>query len=130
MVTYKRGSRGALRYVGGYQVPVNRPLFYADPTPNDPLFLFSPHPMTPLFPLLYQILHKNCKFCALRVHFEKFKDFLWQFKQKICKFCLENAFCTLNDPHFWESTPKKPTFFRCPQRMTPFFRRNLTPNAP
>ena len=47
------------------------PLFYADPTPNDPLFLFSPHPMTPFFPVLYQILHKNCKFLrALRAFFE------------------------------------------------------------
>ena len=38
------------------------PLFYADHTPNDPLSLFSPHPVTPFFPLLYQILHTNCKF--------------------------------------------------------------------
>ena len=44
-----RSSRGALPYVGGYQVPVNRPLFYTDLTPNDPFFLFSLHPMTPFF---------------------------------------------------------------------------------
>ena len=32
------GGGGALPYIGGYQVPVNRPPFYADPTPNDPFF--------------------------------------------------------------------------------------------
>ena len=105
-----------------------RPLFYADPTPNDPLFSFSPHPMTPFFPFLYHILHKIANFCALRAHFEEFSDFVAILT--FANFALKLHFCTLNDPHFWESTPKKPPFFWCPHRMTPFFRRNLTPNAP
>ena len=84
------------------------PVFYADPTP-----------MTPFFPLLSQILHKNCKF------FRASRAF-WEF----ANFALKLHFCTLNDPHFWESTPKKPPFFWRPHRMIPFFRRNLTLNAP
>ena len=106
------------------------PLFYADPTPNDPLFLFSPHLMTPFFPLLYQILHNNWNFCALRAHFEKFNNFCGNFKRKFANFALKLHFCTLNEPHFWESTSEKPPFFWCPHRMTPFFLRNPTPNAP
>ena len=38
------------------------PLFLRRSYTQWPPFLFSPHPMTPFFPLLYQILHKNCKF--------------------------------------------------------------------
>ena len=39
-----RKARGALPFVGGYQVPVSRPpFFYADPKPNDPPFFYSVH---------------------------------------------------------------------------------------
>ena len=52
------------------------------------------------------------------------------FNRKFANSALKWHFCTLNDLHFWEPTPKKPPFFWCPHQMTPFFRRNLTPNAP
>ena len=52
---------GALPYVGGHQVPVNRPPFYANLTPNNPLFPQSTPNDLP-FSILYQILHTNCKF--------------------------------------------------------------------
>ena len=76
------------------------PLFYADPTPNDPLFLFSPHPMTPFFNFFSQILHRNCKF----LHTE------W--------------------PPFLGVQTKKASIFLVPTPNDPFFRRNLTLNAP
>ena len=61
------GGGGALPYVGGSQVPVNRPpFFYANPTPNDPHFwestpkkppfFWCPHRMTPFF--FDEILHR------------------------------------------------------------------------
>ena len=106
------------------------PLFYADPTSNDLLFSFSPHPMTPFFPLLYQILHKKFEIFAHFARILRNLTILWQFNRKFANFALKLHFCTLNDPQFWESTPKMPPFFWCPHRMTPFFRRNLTPNAP
>ena len=71
---------GALPYVDGYQVPVNRPPFFT-PTlhPMTPIFLFSPHPMTPFFPLLYQILHKNCEFFERSSRILRNLTILWQF---------------------------------------------------
>ena len=72
--------------------------------------------MTSFFPLLYQILRTNCKFLR---------------NQTFCgKFWLQIAFLHTEWPHFGESAPKKTPIFWCPHRMTPFFRRNLTPNAP
>ena len=106
------------------------PLFYANPTPNDPFFLFSPHPTTPFFfHFCITSYIKIANFCPLRAHFEKLNDFCGNFNRKFANFALKLHFCTLNDPHFGEFTPKKPPFFWCPHRMTPFFRRNLTPNA-
>ena len=94
-----------------------------------PFFLFSPHPMTPFFHFCIKFYLKNANFCALCAHFEKFNDFCGNFYRKFANFALKLHFCTLNDPQFWESM-KKPPFFWCPHRMRPFFRRNLTPNAP
>ena len=90
--------------------------------------------MTPFFPLLYQILHTNCKFMHASREFWEISQFCGNFNIILAEFGLKLHFCTLNDPHFWESTPEKTFFFffffLCPHRMTPFFRRNLTPNAP
>ena len=120
-------ERGTFPYVSGYQVPVNRPLFYADLTSNDPLFFFSLHPMTPLFssvhthwplfPLKYQILHTNCKFLHALHAFREIYKFC-------CNFGLKLHFCTLND--FGESTSKKKkkkkkTFFFEPTPNDPLF---------
>ena len=63
---------GILPYVGGYQVPVNRPPFYADLTPNDPVFFLSPHPMTPFCTLVTNFYKQMANFCAFVTHFEKF----------------------------------------------------------
>ena len=60
---------GALPYVSGYQMPVSRLLFYANPTPNDPLFFIQSIPNDPLH---FQILHTMAILCVLWVHFEKF----------------------------------------------------------
>ena len=85
--------------------------------------------MTPFFPLLYQILIAN--FYPLRAHFEKFNDFV-AILTEICKFCLEISLLHTEWPPFLgvHTMSKKPQFFWCPHWITPFFRRNLTPNAP
>ena len=119
---------GALPYVGGYQVPVKRPLFYADPTPKDLLFFIQSTPSDPLFfHFCVKFYIKIANFSALRAHFEKNSG---NFNRKFANFALKFHFSTLNDPHFWESTSKKPPCFWCPHWMTPFFWRNVTPNAP
>ena len=83
---------------------------------------FTPilHPMTPpfpqstpndlLFPLLYQNFHKNdANFRALG--FWEIYQFWDNFNIKFANFGLKLNFCTLNDPHFWESTSKKIPLF-------------------
>ena len=98
------------------------PLFYANLTPNDPPFSFSPHPVTPFsfFPLSYQILHTNSKFLhALHAFWEIYK-FCGNFNIKLSNFDLKLHFCTLNDPHFCESTSKRSHFLE-PTPNDPFF---------
>ena len=94
------------------------PLFYADLTPNDPPSFFSPHPMTPFFPLLYQILHTNCKFSHA---FWEIYKFCGNSNIRFANFGLKLHFCTLNDSHFWESTSKKILFFFAPTPNDPLF---------
>ena len=113
---------GALPYVGGYQVPVNRPPFYTNLIPNDSPFFLNPHPVTPIFLLTYQILHTNCKFLRTSHAFWKLYKFCGNFNIKFSNFGLKMHFCPLNDPHFWESTSKKSTFWS-PHWMTPFFNK-------
>ena len=121
----------ALPYVGGYQVPVNRPPFFTpilhpmtpffiQSTPNDPLFS--------TFCIKFYI--KVANFCALRAHFEKFNDFCCNFNKKNCKFCLEIAFLHTEWPPFLRVHIRKAPIFLVPTPNDPFFRRNLTPNAP
>ena len=122
---------GALPYVGGYQVPVNRtPFFTPILHPMTPFFIqFTPN--EPLFPLLYQILHKKyANFCALRAHFEKFNDFVAILKGNSQILPWNCIFAHWMIPIFGSPHQKKAPFFWCPHRMTPFFWRNLTPNAP
>ena len=123
---------GALPYVGGYQVPVNRPPFLRRSYTQWPPFFYSVHTQwPPFFHFCIKFYIKIANFCALRAHFEKFNDFCGNFNRKFASFALKLHFCTLNEPHFWESTSEKPPFFGAHwHRMTPFFRRNFTPNAP
>ena len=117
--TYHPG--GYSIYVGGYQVPVNRPPpHYADLTPNNPLFS-SVHIQWPLFPVSYQILHTNCKFSRALRSFWEICQFCSNFNVKFANFVLKLHFCSLSDPHFWESTSKKDQIFRSQHRMTPLF---------
>ena len=106
------------------------PLFYADPTPNDPLFYSVHTQWPPFFHFCIQFYIKIANFCALRTHFEKFNDFVailtenFQILPWIC------IFAHWMTPIFVSPHQKKSPFFWCPHRMIPFFRRNLTPNAP
>ena len=97
-----------------------------------PPFLFSPHPLTPFFPLLYQILHENCKYFARFARILRNLTILWQFWQKICQFYLEIAFLHTEWPPFLGVHTKKGPhfffpffFFWCPHRMIPFFNEML-----
>ena len=75
-VSWARGG-GALLYVGGYQVPVNRPPFLRRPYTQWPPFFIQSTPIDPLFfHFCIKFYIKIANFCALRAHFEKFNDFV------------------------------------------------------
>ena len=101
---------GALPYVGGYQVPVNRPPFFT------PIL----HPMTPFFHFCIKFYIKIANFCALRAHFEKFNVFvaiLTENLQILHWNCIFAHWMTpffgsphQKSPHFLVSTPNDPLF--------------------
>ena len=70
-------ARGVLPYVGGYQVPVNRPPFFT-PTlhPMTPFFHSVHTQWPPFFHFCIKCYLKIASFCALRAHFQKFNDFV------------------------------------------------------
>ena len=127
-VSQDGGGTPICRFLGGYQVPVNRPPFYTNLIPNDPPFFLNPDPMTPIFLLTYQSLHTNCKFLHTSHTFWKIYKFCGYFNIKCSNFGLKMHFCPLNDPHFWESTSKKIPVLE-PTLDDPFFQQNLTLNA-
>ena len=69
-------TRGALPYVGGYQVPVNRPSFFT-PTlhPMTPFF-YSVHTQWPPFFTFLSNFTEKLQILARFAHFEKFNDFV------------------------------------------------------
>ena len=89
------------------------------------------HPMTPFFYSVHTqwppFFHAN--FCVLRAHFEKFKDFVAILAENLQILPWNCIFAHWMTPIFG-SPHQKNLFFWCPHRMTPFFRWNLTPNAP
>ena len=113
---------GALPYVGGYQVPVNRPPFLRRSYTQWP----------PFFHFCIKFYIKIANFCALRAHFEKFNDFVAILKENSQILPWNCIFAHWMTPIFGSPHQKSPPlfFFWCPHRMTPFFWRNLTPNAP
>ena len=108
-VPHTRG--GALPCVGGYQVPVNRPPFFTPILHPMTPFFYSVHTQwPPFFHFCIKFYIKIAHFCALRAHFEKFNNFCGNLNRKFANFALKLHFCTLNDPHFWESTSESPHF--------------------
>ena len=96
----------------------------------DPLFLRRSYTQWPLFYSVHTQWPPFYHFCIkFYIKIAKFNDFVAILTENLQILPWNLHFCTLNDPHFWESTPKKPPFFWCPHRMNPF-RRNLTLNAP
>ena len=70
-------TRGALPYVGGYQVPVNRPPFFTPTLHLMTPFFHSVHTQwPPFFHFCIKFYIKIANFCALRAHFEKCNDFV------------------------------------------------------
>ena len=123
---------GALPYVGGYQVPVNRPPFLRRSYTQWPPFFIQSTPNDPLFFHFYiKFYIKIANFCALRAHFEKFNDFVAILKENSQILPWNCIFAHWMTPIFGSPHQKSPPFFFwCPHRMTPFFWLNLTPNAP
>ena len=114
----------ALPYIGGYQVPVNRPHSFM-PILHPIAPLWSPHPMIPFSTVVSNFT--CCKFLhASGAFWEIFKFFSNLNK----KFLLEITLLHTKWPPFWGSTSKKIPCFWSPHRMTLFFQQNLTPNAP
>ena len=96
-----------------------------------PPFFYSVHTRWPLFfHFCIKFNIKIANFSALRAHFEKFNGFVAILIENLQILLWNCIFAHWMTPHFWESIPKKPLFFWCTHRMTPFFRRNLTLNAP
>ena len=71
------GPGGALPYVGGYQVPVNRPPFFTPILHPMTPFFYSVHiQWPPFFQFCIKFYIKSANFCALCTHFEKSNDFV------------------------------------------------------
>ena len=100
------------------------PLFHADLTPNDPLFPSVHAQWPPFFPTFVS------NFTYKLQIFTRFACILKNFNIKFANFGRKLHFCTVNDPHFRESTSKKDPIFLKPTQNDPFFQQNLTPNAP
>ena len=125
---------GTLPYVGGYQVPVNRPPFVT-PTlhPMAPYFYSVHTQWPPFFHFFIKFYIKIANFCTLRAHFEKFNNFVAILTENL-QILPWNCTCAhwmtpiCGSPH--QKSLHVSSCFWCPHRMTPFFGRKLTPNAP
>ena len=113
---------GALPYVGGYQVPVNRPPFlrrsytqwppfFIRSTPNDPLF----------FHFCINFCIKIANFCALRAQFEKFNDFCGVLTENLQILPWNCIFAHWMTPIFKSPHQKKPPIFLVPTPNDPLF---------
>ena len=113
---------GALPYVGGYQVPVNRlPFFtpilhpmipiFIQSTPNDPLFFH--------FCLKFYI--KIANFSALRAHLKKFNKFVAILTENLQILPWNCIFAHWMTPIFGSPHQKSPHFFGAHTEWPPFF---------
>ena len=125
------GPGGALPYVGGYQVPVNRPPFFTPILHPMTPFFYSVHTQwPPFFHFCLKFYIKIANFSALRAHFEKFNKYVAILTENLQILPWNCIFAHWMTPIFGSQHQKSPHFFWCPHWMTPFFRRNLTLNAP
>ena len=106
----------ALPCVGRYHLPVNRPLFDVNLTPNDPVFTHSPHS---------KFQTKISNFSRASSAFQKFINF----QLKMANFHSNLTQFTPNDPYFgkFKSKRSRPRVLGIPHPKTPFFLRNPTP---
>ena len=113
---------GALPYVGGYQVPVNRP----------PFFMPTLHPMTPFFHSVHthwppffhfciKFYIKIANFCALCAHFEKFNDFVAILTGNLQILPWNCTFAHWMTPISGSPHQKSPHFFGAHTEWPPFF---------
>ena len=115
-----------LPYVGGYQVPVNRPLFYTDPTPNDPLFYSVHTQWPPFFHFCIKFYIKIANFCALRAHFEKFNNFVAILTENLQILPWNFIFAHWMTPIFGSPHQKKPPFFGAHTEWPLFWTKSYT----
>ena len=106
------------------------PFFYADPTPNDPLFYSVHTQWPPFFHFCMKFYMKIANFLRASAHFEKFNDFVAILTENLQILPWTCIFAHWITPIFGSPQQRSPHFFWCPHQMIPFFRRNLTPNAP
>ena len=127
------GGGGALPYVGGYQVPDNRPPFIM-PTlhPMTPFFHSVHTQWPPFFHFCIKFYIEIANFCALRAHFEKFNDFVAILTEN---FQILPWYCTFahwmtpiygsphqKSPYFFGAHTEWPAFFdEILHRMPPIF---------
>ena len=97
-------------------MPVNKPPLLCRSYIQWPLFFIQSTPNDPLFPLLYQILHTNCKFLCASHTFEKFNNFeailTWNL-QILAWNCIFAHWMTTPKKTqivFWVPTPNDPLF--------------------
>ena len=102
--------------------------FYANLTPNDPLFSSVHTQCDPLFSTFVSMF--ACTNYKLSSRISEIYQILLYYNIHFANFGLKLHICTLNDPHFGGPHQKRSHFLGSPYRMTPFFQRNLTPNAP
>ena len=120
----------ALPYVGGYQVPVNRPPFFTSILHPTTPFFYSVHTQwPPFFHFCIKFYVNIANFCALRAHFEKFNDFMAILRENLQILPWNCIFAHWMTPIFGSPHQKSPHFFGAHTEW-PFFRWNLTLNAP
>ena len=121
-ITKAPGGGGALPYVGGYQVPVNRPPFFTPILHPMTPFFYSVHTQWPLFSTF--VPHFTWKlqiFCALRAHFVKFNDFVAISTENLQILPWNCIFAHWMTHIFGSPHQKSPHFFGAHTEWPPFF---------
>ena len=120
--TVAYSARGALPYVGGYQVPVNRPLFFTPILHPMTPFFYSVHTQwPPFFHFCIKFYIKSANLCALRAHFEKLNDFVAILKENLQILPWNCIFAHWMTPIFGSPHQKSPHFFGAHTEWSPSF---------
>ena len=118
----KARGGGALPYVVGYQVPVNRPPFFTPILHPMTPFFYSVHTQwPPFFHFCIKFYIKIANFWARRAHFEKFNDFVAILKENLQILPWNCIFPHGMTPILGSPHQKSPRFFGTHTEWPPFF---------